>query len=435
VQHPGRHSSLAQWLAWLETLHPKKIDLSLNRIRTILEVLELDVPPFRVITVGGTNGKGSCVAYLSEVYARARYRTGAFTSPHLITFNERIAVNGINARDQELVDAFVAMDEARDAVTLSYFEASAVAALVHFARENVDLAVLEVGMGGRLDAVNAVAADAALIVSVGLDHEEWLGSDRESIGFEKAGIMRPGRPVVIADPDPPRSLAAAALDIGADALFIGRDFDVARLDGELLVRCRGGGERRIPVPRFGGKEQWRNAAACVQLIECLASVAPVTQAALRDGIAAAAPRGRAQRHMVDGVEWIFDVAHNPAAAQCLAATLAAGEPDGQTWAVFGALRDKDVRGVLTELAGIVDVWHLVSLDGERGASAAEISAAVQQGGGSAAVAGFHDVAAACAATRAQAVPGDRVVVFGSFHVVGPALSALELYSAKPGSAA
>jgi dihydrofolate synthase/folylpolyglutamate synthase len=434
VHKPGRSSSLAQWLAWLETLHPKKIDLSLNRIRAILEVLELEEPPFRVITVGGTNGKGSCVAFLSEIYTRAGYRTGAFTSPHLIDFNERIAVDGRHASDAALVAAFAAMDEARDSITLSYFEASAVAALIHFATEQVDLAILEVGMGGRLDAVNAVDADVSMIVSVGLDHEEWLGNDRETIGFEKAGIMRRGRPVVIADPEPPESLATFATDIGADALFIGRDFAVAEIPEGLSVRCRGDLLIEIPAPRFGGEEQRLNVAACVQAVECLQAVLPVPLPALRDGIAATAPAGRSERREIDAVEWLFDVAHNPAAAERLAAMLAQQPVGGRTWAIFGALRDKDVGGVLNALGPLIDRWQVVTLDAERGASAKEIEAVAKRYGDFSAVATFDDVAAACNATRQHAAPGDRVVVFGSFYVVGPALAALELYSALPGSA-
>ncbi|MGD8808955.1 MAG: folylpolyglutamate synthase/dihydrofolate synthase family protein [Gammaproteobacteria bacterium] len=431
MQGPGHASSLAEWLAWLETLHPKKIDLSLNRIRTVLEVLGLEHPPFRVVAIGGTNGKGSCVAYLANIYLQAGYRTGAFTSPHLIRFNERIAVDGVDADDTELVEAFVAMDEARDRVTLSYFEASAVAALIHFARKRVDVAVLEVGMGGRLDAVNAVDADAALIASVGLDHEEWLGNDRESIGFEKAGIMRADRPAIIADPAPPLSLRKAARDTGADALFIGEDFSVARHGDSLLVRCRNASAREVPLPRFGGPEQWLNVAACVQLTQCLAAALPVSDSAVDAGIRATAPAGRADRRHIDGVEWIFDVAHNPAAAQQLAGTLQTMPSEGRTLGVFGALRDKDIRGVLAQFASIIDAWHVITPRAERAAAAADIAETLASLGAKAAVSAFDDVAAACAAARSTACSGDRVVVFGSFYVVGPALSALELYSHPP----
>jgi len=428
---PGRTSSLAQWLAWLETLHPKKIDLSLNRIRMVLEALGLEHPPFRVAAIGGTNGKGSCVAYLSNIYFLAGYKTGAFTSPHLVRFNERIAVDGVDASDEELVEAFVAMDEARDRITLSYFEASAVAALIHFARKRVDVAILEVGMGGRLDAVNAVDADAALIASVGLDHEEWLGNDRESIGFEKAGIMRPGRPAIVADPVPPRSLHKAAEDTRADALFIDHEFTVECSGDELIVRCRNAMARRVPKPKFGGAEQWLNVAACVQLVDCLAEILPVPDVAIESGILASAPRGRADRRLVDGVEWVFDVAHNPAAAQRLAVTLQAMPAAGRTYAIFGALRDKDIRGVLAQFAALIDGWLVITPKAERAAAAADISATLAGLGAQATISAFADVDAACAAARNCAVPGDRVIVFGSFYIVGPALSALELYFQPP----
>jgi len=431
MQAPGRASSLAEWLAWLETLHPKKIDLSLNRIRMVLEALGLEQPPFRVAAIGGTNGKGSCVAYLSNIYFQAGYKTGAFTSPHLIRFNERIAVDGVDASDDELVEAFVAMDEARDRITLSYFEASAVAALIHFARKRVDVAILEVGMGGRLDAVNAVDADAALIASVGLDHEEWLGNDRESIGFEKAGIMRPGRPAIVADPAPPRSLHKAAEDTRADALFIDREFTVECSGDELIVRCRNAAPRRVPRPKFGGTEQWLNVAACVQLVDCLAEVLPVPDAAIESGILASAPRGRADRRVVGGVEWVFDVAHNPAAAQRLAVTLQAMPAAGRTYAIFGALRDKDIRGVLAQFAALIDAWLVITPKAERAAAAADISATLEALGARASISAFADVEAACAAARNTAVAGDRVIVFGSFYIVGPALSALELYFQPP----
>ena len=434
MQQPGRAASLAEWLAWLETLHPKKIDFSLERIRTILGALGLETPPFRSIAVSGTNGKGSCVAYLSEIYTHAGFCTGAFTSPHLVAFNERIAVDGVPAGDQEIVEAFVAMDAARGSVTLSYFEASAVAALVIFARRQVDVAVLEVGMGGRLDAVNALDSDAALIVSIGLDHEAWLGSDRESIGFEKAGIMRAGRPVVIAEPDPPQSIARAAADVGADALFIGQDFAVTAAGNELIVNCRGSVSRRVPQPGFGGTEQWLNAAACVQLTQCLNALLPVSEAALKAAIAAAAPPARADRRMIDGVEWLFDVAHNPAAAQRLAALLAEQPAGGRSWAIFGAFRDKDIAGIVRAIAPQVDSWHVASLLAERGARAAEIAAIVADVDPAARITAFRDVSSACLFTRERAAAGDRVIVFGSFYLVGPALCALELYSPVPGSA-
>jgi dihydrofolate synthase/folylpolyglutamate synthase len=432
LQGLQRQSSLDEWLAWLETLHPKKIDLSLNRIRTVLEALELDEPPFKVVTVGGTNGKGSCVAYLSNIYRAARYRVGAFTSPHLVRFNERIEVDGEPATDQEIVDAFVAMQAALGRVTLSYFEASAVAAFVHFARSRVDVAVLEVGMGGRLDAVNVYDADAAIIASISLDHVEWLGGDRESIGFEKAGIMRAGRPVAIADRDPPRSLADAAAACGADALFIDRDFSVAERAQGLEITCRGGTKVHVPKPAFGGTEQHWNAAASVQTVVALRPVLPVADAEIAAGIARTKPGGRMDTRVLGGVTWMFDVAHNPAAAERLAVALAA-RPATHRAAVFGGMHDKDLRGVLRHFVGLVDHWHIATVDSERAATAAEIAAILGDLG--AGTCDTHpDIAGACSAARSAAETGDLVVVFGSFYTVGPALTALGLYSPSPGSA-
>src|SRR5690606_4358764 len=219
---PQSFASLAEWLAWLETLHPKKIDMSLDRIHVVLDALGIRPPPYRVITVGGTNGKGSCVAILESIYRQAGYRVGAFTSPHLVRFNERVRFDGADASDQELIALFESIDASLGAVTLSYFEASTVAAFLHFERCRADVAVLEVGMGGRVDAVNALDADAALIASIGLDHTDWLGPDREAIGHEKAGIMRAGRPVVVGDADPPASLARHAEAVGAKLATIHR---------------------------------------------------------------------------------------------------------------------------------------------------------------------------------------------------------------------
>ncbi len=428
-----RDSTLDQWLRWLETLHPKKIDLSLNRIRTVLEALELDRPPYRVITVGGTNGKGSCVAFLTSIYRHAGYRVGAFTSPHLIKFNERIEVDGIYASDQQLVDAFVEMEQARGKVTLSYFEASAVAAVIHFARCEVDIAVLEVGMGGRLDAVNALDADGSLIVSIGLDHEEWLGDDLESIGFEKAGIMRPGRPAVIAETKPPRTLRSAAQESGADAYFAGADYHYSVDTEHVVVVCRSGIEVAVPIPRFGGQEQHSNVAACVQLVTALADKLPIAEAAFISGVAATRPRGRMQSQTIGGVEWIFDVAHNPDAAQRFAEHLRRHPVSGRCFALFGAMRDKDLAGVLGYFAAIVDEWYLVPVESERGATVADIQANLVSIESSR-ITAFANVPAACAAAKANAQDGDRVIVFGSFYTVGPALSALAIYFDAPSGA-
>jgi dihydrofolate synthase / folylpolyglutamate synthase len=423
-----RFATLAEWLAWFETLHPKKIDMSLDRIRAVLDTLGLSPPPYRVVTVGGTNGKGSCVEILASVYCEAGYKVGAFTSPHLWAFNERIRVDGNDATDAQLISRFEALDAALGAVTLSYFEASAVAALLHFAREAVDVAVLEVGMGGRLDAVNAVDADAALIASVDLDHQEYLGGDRDTIGREKAGILRGGRPAVIGDREPPATVVEHALDIGADLRVIGRDFDFRRsAAGEWTYEQEGLRYDDLPQVPFGGDVQYQNAACCVALVEGLRARLPVGEGALRAGLAAARLSGRAERRELGGVEWVFDVAHNPAAAVAFHALVDALPAKRRTLAVFAAMHDKDLDGVLSRFVPLVERWFVATADTERGAPAAMLLD-VLLGLGARRADAHADVAEACAAAAAGARPGDRVLVFGSFYTVGPAMSALGLYS-------
>jgi dihydrofolate synthase/folylpolyglutamate synthase len=422
-----RDYTLDDWLRRFETLHPKKIDLTLDRVIAVLDKLELRPPPHEVVTVAGTNGKGSCVAMLESIYWHAGYEVGAFTSPHLWRFNERIRLNGADAEDAELVELFEIVDSALGEITLSYFESSTVVALLHFARRRVDVAVLEVGMGGRLDASNAVDADCALVVSIDLDHREWLGDDREAIGREKAGIMRRGKPVVIADRDPPRSLLAYAAAEGALPRVIGRDFDFQREPGGW--RRAGDDERRVlPLPTFGGDEQYGNAAACAAVVDCLAADLPVGDDALAAGIGNAYLRGRFERRDVDGVEWVFDVAHNPAAAAVLAASVASLPRAPRTLAVFAAMRDKDLAGVVAPFLSSVDAWFVTQANAERGAIGEELRA-VLAASGARAIETAADVAAATAAARAAARPGARVIVFGSFHTVGAATDALGLYCA------
>jgi dihydrofolate synthase/folylpolyglutamate synthase len=423
---PQRFDTLDQWLAWFETLHPKKIDFSLSRVRAVLDALDIATPPYRVITVGGTNGKGSCVAMLESIYREAGYRVGAFTSPHLWRFNERLRLDAKAISDTALIELFELMDAARGTITLSYFEASAVAAMLFYARARVDLAILEVGMGGRLDAVNVYDADAALIVSIDLDHEEWLGSDRDAIGREKAGIMRAGRPVVVADADPPTSILEAAASLGAELKLIGRDFSVESEADGLIYRVSGRADERLPRPSFGVRAQLQNAAACIAIVDALGSSLPVDRAAVGRGLKNVRIAGRLDRHTIDGVEWIFDVAHNPAAAARMLDALESSPPAERTWAVFGAMRDKDLAGVMRGFVSAVGEWFVAPVESERGASPDSLCGILSELG---AVASAHaDVAAACEAARRRAAPGDRVLVFGSFYTVGPALAALGLYS-------
>jgi dihydrofolate synthase/folylpolyglutamate synthase len=424
--HEHRFTTLAQWLAWFETLHPKKIDFSLDRIRAVLEALGIAKPQYRVVTVGGTNGKGSCVAILESIYLSAGYKVGAFTSPHLWRFNERIRLGGADVTDANLIDLFERMDRARGSITLSYFEASAVAAMLHFAEQRIDVAILEVGMGGRLDAVNVYDADAALIVSIDLDHREYLGPDRESIGREKAGILRAGKPAIVGDPDPPRSVLAIAAERGAPLHYLGRDFGVEAHAHGLVYRRAGAAPRVFPRPTFGSSIQRVNAAACITVVDELNHALPVPDEAIAAGIRDAKIAGRLDVQHVGGVEWVFDVAHNPAAAVGLSAAVERLPRAPRTLVVFGAMSDKDLASVLRPFIADVAEWHVAPVGSERGASAQQLCAVLDELEAHG-VRAHTDVAAACAAARASASPRERVLAFGSFYLVGPAMAALGLY--------
>jgi dihydrofolate synthase/folylpolyglutamate synthase len=419
---------LERWLAWFETVHPKRIDLRLDRFVAILDRLGLRKPPYTIVTVGGTNGKGSCVAMLESIYWHGGHSVGTFTSPHLWRFNERIRVDGADAGDDELVEAFERAAAELGSITLSYFEASLVAALVVFRRRAPDVVVLEVGMGGRLDATNALDTDCALIASVDLDHREWLGDTREAIGLEKAGIVRPGKPVVIGDRAVPATVLEHAAAVGAVPHLLGRDFDFRR-EGAGWRRARDGDDAPLlPLPPFGGDEQFANAASCAAVVDALGATLPVSDAALAAGIARAYLRGRFERAELDGVEWIFDVAHNPAAAATLDKAVRRLPRAARTWIVFAAMRDKDLPGVVQPFAAHADGWFVTCASPERGATGAELEALLESlGARSVHVAA--DVGAACAAARAAATRGDRVLVYGSFHTVGAAMEALRLYCA------
>ena len=422
---PPRFSTLDEWLSWFETLHPKKIDFSLDRVRQVLSTLGIARPDFRVITVGGTNGKGSCVAILESAYLAAGFSVGAFTSPHLLRFNERIRVNGSDATDDELISLFDGVDRALGSVTLSYFESSAVAALLAFARAEVDIAILEVGMGGRLDAVNAVEPDAALIVSVDLDHMDWLGPDREAIGREKAGILRAGRPAIIAEKDPPESVRTAVSELGAIGFYFGKDYTVESVKSGLVWHGPDGRQEALPWPPFGGAVQAGNVAACVAVIDSLRHILPVEASALTRGIENVRLPGRLDCRRIDGVDWFFDVAHNEAAAKRFAEGLVAEPNVTQRAAVFGAMRDKTLDTVVAPFLDSVDVWLVAPIDSDRTARAEDIRALLEAAGARRVVE-FADIAAATQAARDGGFP--QVLVFGSFYTVGPAMQTLGIYS-------
>lgn len=412
---------LAAWLAWQERLHPTEIELGLERVRAVLSQMRLSRPPFRVVTVGGTNGKGSCVATLEALGLEAGLATGAYTSPHLLRYNERIRVGGRDASDAELVAAFEAVEAGRGMTSLSYFEFGTVAALEIFRRRGIELAVLEVGLGGRLDAVNAVDPEVAVVTSVGLDHIEWLGADRESIGREKGGIFRPGRPAVIGDRDPPATLLRAA---GNDALRLGRDFDWQE-DGPGWRWQRGALEfRGLPRGLLRAPALLDNAACAIAAFDELHLLCGWPELPAR-ALERLRLIGRLQR-IPGAVEWWLDVAHNPDGAAVLAGALTAAPVTGKTFAVFGMLADKDVAAVATALDRCVDHWILAPLPPPRGLDAAALAERLAPRVRAPVVAA-PSVVQACETAREAARPGDRVVVCGSFHTVGPALEWLELY--------
>ena len=425
IFHGAKSAELEAWLEHLETLHPRKIDLGLARIGEVLDRLSLRPPPFRSIVIGGTNGKGSCVAMLESLYLAGGYRTGAFTSPHLWRFNERIRVNGVDADSETIVALFERIERARGEISLSYFEFSTAAALLKFARSGVDVALLEVGLGGRLDAVNAIDADASLIVSIDLDHQEWLGTTREAIGHEKAGIMRSGRPAVVAERNPPRSLLTHAAGIHADLRRLGTEFDFETRREHWTYRSRSVESHRLPYPAFGGREQVANASGCLAVVESLKGKLPLQGRVWPQGIEGARPSGRIEERDIGGVRWVFDVAHNPAAARVLAKALDGHPVRGRTMAIVAMMEDKDHEGVLGPLMPAVHHWLLTCAGGDRGAAPETLAAALKPGSTASL---YLDAAEACESASARAEPGDRVLVFGSFYLVGPAMSALGIYS-------
>jgi len=438
--------TLAEWLQLHESVHPRTIDLGLTRVARVAHALGLERPGYAVITVGGTNGKGSVAAHLEALLQALGSTCGMFTSPHFLRYNERIRVGGGEVSDPELIAAFERIEAARADTTLTFFEYNTLAALLIFTQRAVDVAVLEVGLGGRLDATNLVDADVAVLASVGFDHRDWLGETLELIGWEKAGIFRAGRPAVLGTAQMPASVFTALSALGARTLVAERDFrwrvgagDWDYYGLELTLRA-------LPPSSLAGSVQYRNAATALAALEALradsGARAAVRAAVARLGsldestVAAALRRvqlaGRFQ--IVPGeVEWILDIAHNEPAALTLAAQLrerllartAGGRDAARTLAVIGVLADKDAPAIAAALRPVIDRWIVCALPGPRGTSAAQLAHRLALAADSYELA--PTVTAGCERARAAAQPGDRVVVCGSVHTVGPALEWLGLY--------
>lgn len=417
---PPRHTELSGWLGWQETLHPKRIDLGLERVRRVWQALAPEGLPITVITVAGTNGKGSSVAMLEASLGRTGYHVGAYSSPHVLRYNERVRLGGREVDDARLCAAFARVDEARGEVSLSYFEFGTLAALDIFQRSAVDVAVLEVGMGGRLDAVNLVDADLALVSSIAMDHTAWLGNDREAIGREKAGIFRPGRPVVCGDPSPPQSLLQHASQLSAPVYRLGEAYGYTAHGERWRWTGPTGRTLDLPRPTMPGRIQLRNAAGVVMALELLRPRLRVGAADIALGLQGAQLAGRFQ--VIPGaVEQVLDVAHNPEAAAVLAQGLADQPCTGRTHLVVGMLADKDVLDTLKGLLTLGDRWHVAPLRSDRSASARVLADALAGLAPNLSVARYESVAQARAGALGQATPGDRVVVFGSFYTVAEAL--------------
>ncbi len=417
--------TLDGWLAHCEQLHPKTIDMTLDRVAAVCARLGLhySVP---VVSVAGTNGKGSSCAMLEAVALQAGYRVGLYSKPHLVHFEERCRINGEMVNAAALLPHFEAVEAARQSTTLTWFEFTTLAIMRLLSRTPLDLVILEVGMGGRLDAVNAVDADCALITSIALDHTEFLGSTRELIAIEKAGILRPGKPVVVSDPEPPATLQQRADAVGADLWQLGRDYNFQGDKQQWAWRGRKQRFNGLAYPALRGANQLLNAAGVLAVFEALRDRLPINAQAVRNGLAMVELPGRFQ--IVPGQPTlVLDVAHNPQSVAALANNLDQMGYFAQTHAVFGAMRDKDLASLLPHLLPLVDHWHLTDLPTARAASAADLAMAVRTACSH--LSGRHKVtttehaspAAALAAAAAAADPADRIVVFGSFFTVGGVL--------------
>jgi len=414
-------NTLTGWLAYLESLHPKTIELGLERVAQVKRRLNLD-PDFPVIVVGGTNGKGSVCAMLEAILHAAGYRVGCYTSPHLLSYNERVRIARQQASDAELCESFELIEQARGATSLTYFEFGTLAAMHCFIEHKVDVVIMEVGLGGRLDAVNVFDGDCAVIASVDIDHTDYLGDTREQIAFEKAGIFRKGRVAICADEDVPKAIRTRAQQIGADLWCIDGDFGFTAHRGQWDYRSKVGSRNAMPYPALRGAFQLRNASAALAALDILKNRLPVSMESVRRGLVEVQLAGRFQ--LVPGKPTlILDVAHNPHAARSLAQNLAGLPPCPHTYAVFAMLRDKDIAGVASAMNQHIDTWLVAGIDIERGAAARDMEKVLQQCPVRGEIKTFGCIAEALRNAYNAAGEDDRIIAFGSFHTVAEVIQA------------
>lgn len=429
--------NLAAWLSHIEQLHPKAIAMGLERVNLVIQRLALK-PNFKIITVAGTNGKGSTCAMLAEIYKQAGYQVGCYTSPHLLRYNERVRVNGNEVSDKDLCAAFTAVEQARlgldndgDEIALTYFEVGTLAAVWHFSQAGIDIAVLEIGLGGRLDAVNAFEPDSAVVTSIDIDHQEFLGDTRESIGAEKAGVYRPAVAAICGDLNPPASLIAYAHKVGADFKCIKHEFDCEATATGWSYLVNQKARYSLPLPALEGGYQLMNASCAIAAVESLQSTLPVKSEAIANAMAEVKLAGRFQT--VSKSPWlILDVAHNPHAAEALAKNLKehrvqsqikAGVKSGKTIAVFAMLADKDIKGVVNAVKDEIDFWYIAGIDHSRSTPVDTLVKVVLDTVPQAKIKKFDSAANACKQACIDTEvcidrnENDKIVVFGSFFTV------------------
>lgn len=417
----ARFESLAAWLNWQEQLHPRPIDLGLERVTQVYQQLNQGRPKIKTITVAGTNGKGSCVAYLEAIYMAQGYRVGAYTSPHILRYNERIRINGQPVDDDTICQSFERIDKLRGETSLSYFEFSTLAGLDIFANANLDIQLLEVGLGGRLDAVNIIDPDVALVTTIGLDHVEWLGHTEEAIAKEKAGIFRTGKPAIIGDQLTQQGLIEVAEQKQANLLQLGSSYCYVKHTDSWDWLNGSNDLPDLPLPAFKGEHQYRNAAAVLMAVTCLQSLLPVGFPAISQGLQNAQLKGRFQ--LIPGSPSVLlDVGHNPQAVQTLIEHLQAHFSTVKIHAVFAMMKDKDIASVIAMIKPYVADWYLAPLTNPRAASQELLTSFFQQQDITNVFSGYSDCAAAFKAAQNEAQAGDLILVFGSFFLVSEYLA-------------
>ena len=419
-----RFDNLADWLAWQETLSLNEIELGLDRCQSVADRMGLGQPKYGFVSVSGTNGKGSSVAMLSTIMRQARYKTGVYTSPHLIDYNERIRIDGKNVSDELLCEAFECIDQARGETLLTYFEFGTLAAYYIFEKQKVDFAVFEVGLGGRLDAVNMMDADVALVTSIAIDHVDWLGDTRDAIALEKAGIMRSDHPAVCSDPDAPQSLVAYARENKVDLFLLGSDYGYEFSDNVWTWTDKEVTYKDLPRPNLRGDFQLMNAAGVLKVIQCLPDRYKVSEDEIRNGLQQTKLAGRFQ--VIPGdVEYVLDVAHNPHAAKTLASFLKSNPVKGKNHILIGMLKDKDASGVIEKIGSYIDDWHVAGLGGSRGTGSERLVKQLEAANIQAPVYSYVSVEEAYQALQQATNPGDRVLVAGSFLTVSAVMKIME----------